>query len=173
MGDFYVKKDKVSYKLDNGKELIDVYNKEKDKELKQNLEQIEETLNFESNYKPYDFSFVNINFDEGFNDKIKKDINSYLCRLVKSNKELTNPFVLGINKDSKYKDKWFIYNENGESEVLNEIKTKPFCGRVDFIKDKNKVYLQYMIEKKGQVFKEEFDLDLDALEDEVLKEYLK
>ena len=175
MGDFYIKKNKVTYKLDNGKELVDNYNKEKDKEkdLKKNLDQMEETLEFESKYVPYDFSFTTINFNEEFKDRIQYDLNSYIGRLVKNNAKLPNPFVLGINKVSKYKDKWFIYNENGNSEVVEEIKAKPFCGRADFYSDKNKVYLQYMLEEKGQVYKEEFEINPDIVDDDILKEYLK
>lgn len=173
MGDFYIKKDKVSYKLDDGKELIDTYNKEKDKELKKNLDQIEETLNYKKNYVPYDFSFVDMTFDEDFTSKLKEDITSYLINVIKKNKDLPNPFVLGINKASKFKDKWFIYDEKGNNKPIDEIKVTPFCGRIDYLKDSNKVYLQYIKEEKGKVVKEEFKLVNDIIQDEVLKEYLK
>ena len=38
MGEFYIKNNRVLYKLSSGKELVDTYNKEKESELKKNLE---------------------------------------------------------------------------------------------------------------------------------------
>ena len=60
MADFYVKKNKVSYELSNGKKLIDEHDRERDKDkvLKDRLNKMEETINFKDNFKPYDFSFI-------------------------------------------------------------------------------------------------------------------
>ena len=91
MGEFYIKNNRVLYKLSNGKELVDTYNKEKDSELKKNLEYMEDTIEFKENYKPYDFSFVNIDFN---NQDIKEEIKKYLKTL---SNDMPNKIVLGIN----------------------------------------------------------------------------
>ncbi len=174
MGEFFVQKNKVTYKLSNGKELIDTYEKEKEKELKSRLDKMEETINFK--YNPYDFSFVNLSMIYK-NEDISKEIVSFLRKLKRltPNEQLKKQIVLGINQDSKYKDKWFIYNDDGKNnQVINELKTKPYCARVDYLPSKGKAYLQYMENKNGDVVKEEFDIkDENITDDDILNEYLK
>lgn len=169
MAEFYVKKNKIEYELSNGKKLIDKYEKEKDSVLKNRLNQMEETINFE--YKPYDFSFINFSYIGAA--EYKNEIISFLKKYQKKNE--IDQLTLGINKTSIYKDKWFIYGDNGKNNtVINEINFRPFCARIDYIKSKNKIYLQYMMEDKGKIIKEEFEYQTEpSSDDDILKEYLK
>ena len=68
MPDFYVKKDKVEYRLSDGTKLIEPYDDESKDELKTRLDSMEETIDFKKKYKPYKFSYINF-----------KNIKSNLC----------------------------------------------------------------------------------------------
>ena len=169
MGEFYIKNSRVLYKLSNGKELVDTYNKEKDSELKKNLEYMEDTIYFKENYKPYDYSFVNIDFN---NVNVKEEIKKYLKTL---NDDMPNKIVLGVNTKGEYKDKWFIIL-NGKAKVLDDINIKLFCARVDYTRSTGNVCIQYMKDENGKVIKEEFKLNKNSSNndyDDVLKEFLK
>ena len=177
MAEFYVKKNRVEYELSNGKKLVDEYNKEKEKDLKVNLDKMEETLNFKDNYKPYDFSFINFSnvYVEEKSD-LKNQIISFLKKYENKNKtNMPNQLVLGINKESKYKDKWFIYGDEGKNNaVIDDINIKPYCGRVDYIPSQNKAYLQYVMEKNDEIVKIDFEVKSKSISDEeILNEYLK
>ena len=166
MADFYVKKNKVSYELSNGKKLIDEYDNEKEKDLKAILDKMEDTISFEENFKPYDFSFIKLG-NEDDND-IEREIKEYFKKVKK-----TESFTVGINTEGPYKDKWFRLDEkNKKGIIIDELKSKPFCARVDYVKEKNKVFLQYMLSKKGKIIKSEFDIESNV-DDDILKEYLK
>ncbi len=168
MAEFYVNKDKVSYKLSNGKTLVDKYEKEKEKELKSRLDKMEETINFK--YKPYDFSFVNLN-----NDDVVFEIEKYLNSLEITNKNKNDQIVLGINQNGPYKDKWFRV-EGKKGIVIEELKTKPFTARVDYVPSKEKAYIQYMEKENGKVLKSELEIKLklaNSTDDAILNEYLK
>lgn len=166
MADFYVKKNKVSYELSNGKKLIDEYDNEKEKDLKAILDKMEDTISFEKNFKPYDFSFMKSDNEE--DNDIEREIKEYFKKVKK-----TESFTVGINTEGPYKDKWFRLDEkNKKGIIIDELKSKPFCARVDYVKEKNKVFLQYMLSKKGKIIKSEFDIESNV-DDDILKEYLK
>ena len=179
MAEFYIKGEEVLYKLSNGKELIDEYENEKEKELKSNLELMEETINFDKNYKPYDFSFIDLskddkNRDTNIKDEIIKYFDKVQRQLYKDKKD--DNITIGINQDGPSKDKWFILKENDKIEIIKELQTKPYCARVDYIPKKKKGYLQYVLRKNGKIVKDEFKIDFDPnkiTQDEILQEYLK
>ena len=172
MSEFYVKRNKVEYKLSNGKTLIDKYEKEKDKELQKILDNMEETITIEEKYKPYDFSFINFaNIDTSF-EKYKLQIINFIKNYTKKHTKI-DQLTLGINHASIYKDDWFIYDENSKNEVIKGIDFKPYCARIDYVKSENNVYLQYMLDKNGKVEKEKFKLNENITDDSVLNEYLK
>lgn len=172
MPEFYVKNNKVEYKLSNGKTLTDSYNKEKDKELKKHLDDIEETINFEKNYKSYDFSFINFANINTSSEKYKLQIINTIKKCLEKNSKIAQ-LTLGINNESKYKDNWFIYDEKNKNEIIKGIDFKPYCARIDYVKSENNIYLQYMLDKNGKVEKEKFKLNENITDDSVLNEYLK
>lgn len=172
MPEFYVKNNKVEYKLSNGKTLTDSYNKEKDKELKEHLDDIEETINFEKNYKSYDFSFINFANINTSSEKYKLQIINTIKKCLEKNSKIAQ-LTLGINNESKYKDNWFVYDEKNKNEIIKGIDFKPYCARIDYVKSENNIYLQYMLDKNGKVEKEKFKLNENITDDSVLNEYLK
>ena len=177
MAEFYVKKNKVSYKLSNGKELIDKYQNEKEKELKGILDKMEDTISFKDKYKPYDFSFIKLDNEESDlskenNSEIEEEIKNYLKNLKLTSKD--KQITLGINNAGPYKDKWFrLDEENKKGIIIDELKSTPFCARVDYTPSKNKACIQYMLTKKGKIIKNEFEIKTDSVDDDILKEYLK
>ena len=177
MAEFYVKKNKIEYKLSNGNKLVEPYNDESDDELKTRLNSMEETINFKSKFKPYNFSYINFqNIKLEKEKSLKSEIVSFIYKYKNSISKNKTPdkLILGINQSSPYKDKWFIYGENEKiAKTINDIDFKPYCARVDYIFSTDKVYLQYMNEENGKVFKEEFGLKASVTDDDILGEYLQ
>ena len=176
MAEFYVKKNKVSYKLSNGKELVESYENQKEKDLKSMLDKMEDTINFEKKFKPYDFSFIKLDGKKS-KKEVKKDdvieeIKNYLKGLNLGSKD--KQITLGINNAGPYKDKWFKLDEdNKKGTIIDELKSKVFCARVDYTPSKNKACIQYMVDKNGKVIKSEFEVKNNTVDDDILKEYLK
>lgn len=168
MADYYVNKNKVSYNLSNGRTLVDNYENEKEKELKSRLDKMEETINFK--YEPYDFSFMKTN-----SDSIVDEIEKYLKSIEITNKNKDKQITLGINQKGPYKDKWFIV-EGNKGVVIDELTSKPFTARVDYVPSKNKAYIQYMKKENDEIIKKEIDIEFkltNVTDDEILNEYLK
>ncbi len=168
MADYYVNKNKVSYNLSNGRTLVDNYENEKEKELKSRLDKMEETINFK--YEPYDFSFMKTN-----SDSIVDEIEKYLKSIEITNKNKDKQITLGINQKGPYKDKWFIV-EGNKGVVIDELTSKPFTARVDYVPSKNKAYIQYMKKENDEIIKTEIDIEFkltNVTDDEILNEYLK